>query len=219
MATYVCNFNEFSCILIIDVTKWLAGYRAFIECHYVLSQCTCFIREYIFYLTCEIKITNYLAILQHSLNWIFRSVVLYNWPNSSLSVVVRALADVFDLSSCICSSQLMRKLCTKRITSTDTYRDMGTTVFSTMAYEKNTSRAMIVAPPRGSEGTSVSQGRNVWKYRPTRDSQIPQATIQKRHMDNKKNTICNKQTYICHTYIYIYMYIICLEYRITLHYY
>nr|CAI5840778.1 unnamed protein product [Callosobruchus analis] len=84
----------------------------------------------------------------------------------------------------------MRKLCTNRITSTLTYSDMGTTVFRTMAYEKKTNRAMMVAPPRGSCGTNVSQGRYRWKYCPTNVSQMPHATMQKRHMDNRKNTIC-----------------------------
>ncbi|CAH1973657.1 unnamed protein product [Acanthoscelides obtectus] len=114
-------------------------------------------------------------------------------PSSSFNVVVLALACAPDTASHIASSQLMRKLCTNRITSTLTYNDIGTTVFSTMAYEKKTSRAIMVAPPSGSCGTSVSHGRYLWKYCPTSVSQMPHATMQKRHIDNRKNTIWKRR--------------------------
>ena len=40
-----------------------------------------------------------------------------------------------------------------------TYRDIGTTVFRTMAYEKKTNREITVAPPSLSFGISISHSR------------------------------------------------------------
>ena len=40
---------------------------------------------------------------------------------------------------------------------------MGTTVFNTMAYEKNTNNAITIAPPAGSEGTNESHSRYIYK--------------------------------------------------------
>lgn len=44
-----------------------------------------------------------------------------------------------------------------------TYREIGTTVFRTMAYEKKTKRAITAAPPAGSGGTRLSHGRKILK--------------------------------------------------------
>ena len=48
---------------------------------------------------------------------------------------------------------------------------------------------MTVEPATFSMGATGSQGRNCWKWNPIMDSQIPQATVQKRHMLSRKMTI------------------------------
>ena len=68
---------------------------------------------------------------------------------------------------------------------------MGTTVLSTIAYEKKMSKAIMVEPAAAdSVGIKGSHGRYGRKYWPVSISQTPHAMVQNRHIDNKKKTIC-----------------------------
>lgn len=75
-----------------------------------------------------------------------------------------------------------------------TYREIGTSVLRTMAYEKNTSVPMVMAPDIRSDGTSESHGRYVWKYQPVLYSQTTDPIIQDKQSRNKNNTICGKSS-------------------------
>lgn len=50
----------------------------------------------------------------------------------------------------------------KALTSTETYSEIGTTVFATITYEKNTSKPIIVGPRTGSFGIIFSHGKKTF---------------------------------------------------------
>jgi len=75
-----------------------------------------------------------------------------------------------------------------------TYKEIGTNVLRTMAYEKNTKVPMVIDPAILSDGTSESQGKYVWKYQPVLNSQKTDPIIQDRQSKKRNNTICGKAT-------------------------
>jgi len=75
-----------------------------------------------------------------------------------------------------------------------TYKEIGTNVLRTMAYEKNTRVPMVIDPAILSDGTRESQGKYVWKCQPVLYSQITDPIIQDRQSKNRNNTICGKTT-------------------------
>lgn len=75
-----------------------------------------------------------------------------------------------------------------------TYKEIGTNVLRTMAYEKNTKVPMVIDPAILSDGTSESQGKYVWKYQPVLNSQKTDPIIQDRQSKKRNNTICGKTT-------------------------
>lgn len=70
-----------------------------------------------------------------------------------------------------------------------TYKEIGTNVLRTMAYEKNTNVPMVIDPVNLSGGTSESQGKYFWKFQPVLYSQIVDPIIQDRHNKKRNNTI------------------------------
>lgn len=106
---------------------------AYIKCRYTVLDCAdenvpC---KFSINVMKDILFPEY-RIMNNNMQMTYITYILY-LPNSSLSVVVLALACVADFSWYICSSQFIKKLCTNRITSTETYNDIGTTVLSTIA--------------------------------------------------------------------------------------
>lgn len=67
---------------------------------------------------------------------------------------------------------------------------MGTTVLSTMAYEKKTSRETMMAPESWSVGMTKDQGRYIWNLLPVDVSQNRQAIEQNAQIITRNTTIC-----------------------------
>lgn len=70
-----------------------------------------------------------------------------------------------------------------------TYKEIGTNVLRTMAYEKNTKVPIVKDPTALSDGTRESQGKYVWKYQPVLYSQITDPIIQDKQSTKSNNTI------------------------------
>lgn len=70
-----------------------------------------------------------------------------------------------------------------------TYKEIGTNVLRTMAYEKNTNVPMVIDPVNLSGGTSESQGKYIWKSQPVLYSQKTDPIMQDRHNKKRNNTI------------------------------
>jgi len=73
-----------------------------------------------------------------------------------------------------------------------TYKEIGTNVLRTIAYEKNTKMPIVIAPATLSDGTKESHGKYVWKYQPVLYSQRTDPTIQDKQSTKRNNTICIK---------------------------
>lgn len=75
-----------------------------------------------------------------------------------------------------------------------TYKEIGTNVLRTMAYEKNTNVPIVIDPASLSDGTNESQGRYIWKYQPVLNSQMADPIMQDKHSKKRHSTICKMKT-------------------------